>query len=49
MTFTTDSKGEIFIEKLRIGEYTVTELKTAPAKGTRSQTPSKSRLLQMKR
>ena len=26
MTFTTDSRGEIFIDNLRIGEYVVTEL-----------------------
>ena len=49
MTFTADAKGEIFIEKLRVGEYTVTELKNSASEGTRSQTPSRSRLLQMKR
>ncbi len=33
MTFTTDSRGEIFIDNLRIGEYVVTELENEASAG----------------
>lgn len=39
MTFTTDAKGEIFIEKLRIGEYTVTELKNSSQRRVQDRRP----------
>ena len=45
MTFTTDSKGEIFIEKLRIGEYTVTELKNSASEGYKIADPVKITLV----
>ena len=45
MTFTTDAKGEIFIEKLRIGEYTVTELKNSASEGYKIADPVKITLV----
>lgn len=39
MTFTTDATGEIFIENLRIGEYTVTELKNSVSEGYKIADP----------
>ena len=45
MTFTTDAKGEIFIEKLRIGEYNVTELKNSASEGYKIADPVKITLV----
>ena len=45
MTFTTDAKGEIFIEKLRVGEYTVTELKNSASEGYKIADPVKITLV----
>lgn len=45
MTFTTDAKGEIFIEKLRIGEDTVTELKNSASEGYKIADPVKITLV----
>lgn len=45
MTFTTDAKGEIFIEKLRVGEYTVTELKNSASEGYKIADPIKITLV----
>ena len=45
MTFTTDTKGEIFIEKLRVGEYTVTELKNSASEGYKIADPVKITLV----
>lgn len=45
MTFTADAKGEIFIEKLRIGEYTVTELKNSASEGYKIADPIKITLV----
>lgn len=45
MTFTTDANGEIFIENLRIGEYTVTELKNSASEGYKIADPVKVTLV----
>ena len=42
---TTDAKGEIFIEKLCIGEYTVTELKNSASEGYKIADPVKITLV----
>lgn len=39
MTFTTDAKGEIFVDNLRIGEYKVTELKNSVSEGYKIADP----------
>ena len=45
MTFTTDANGEIFIENLRIGEYTVTELKNSVSEEYKIADPVKVTLV----
>lgn len=39
MTFTTDAKGEIFVDNLRVGEYKVTELKNSVSEGYKIADP----------
>lgn len=39
MTFTTDAKGEIFVDNLRIGEYVITELKNSASEGYKIADP----------
>ncbi len=45
MTFTTDANGEIVIENLRIGDYTVTELKNSASEGYKIADPVKVTLV----
>lgn len=49
VVFTTDANGEIFIENLRIGKYTVTEVEDSVSAGYKRPDPLRSSWLLMKR